>query len=163
MNLPAGRQVPAPQQVLPVSGNVNLAKYNPVNKKYFLSLTCLFIALLVTFSSCAQTKDSTIIGTWIIDSADVKAPPDLPLNSFDKKTVVGQVYTFNADGSFLKDNLPGGNYSITKEGNRVFLTFLMGQMGITTRSEIIELTQKTLVYKMDYGNLVFTIHSIRKL
>ena len=134
-----------------------------LNKKYLIDFTCVSILILfVAFSSCGQTKDSTIIGTWIIDSADVKAPPDFPSETFKKESVIGQVYTFNADNTFLKDNLPAGKYSVTKEGNKVFLTFLMEHMGITTRSEIIELTPKILLYKMDYGNIVFTIHAIRK-
>ena len=134
-----------------------------IKKKYFIDLIGILILILfIGSSSFGQTKNATIIGTWIIDSVDVKASSNIPTDPFKKESVIGQVYTFNSDSTFLKDNLPGGKYSITKEGDKVFLTFLMEHMGVTTKSEIVELTSKTLTYKMDYGTIVFTIHSIRK-
>ncbi|MEP6676089.1 MAG: hypothetical protein ABJA78_13085 [Ferruginibacter sp.] len=136
-------------------------KIHDIKKNY----TALFFsAIFFLFVSCTTHQQPLIIGNWELQSAEIKPADAMPGNPDDVK---GQLYSFNEDNSFYKTDPKNGHkkkgaYKITKENNRSFLTFTDLSFPVDTKSEIIKLDQTSLILKIDFGNVIYTMSFVRK-
>ena len=107
------------------------------------------IASVVCFSSCSQTPQEMLVGTWKIDQIETDQEiPDDQKEFYDKMMEDlknNSSFTFNADGTMLtkvEDQENKGEWKISEDGT----TLTVKESGRETSSTIKELTSEKLTF-----------------
>lgn len=133
------------------------------------SLIFLILAVLITiFSACSPDPNQLILGEWKVDNIESNQviEPDQK-EMFDKmmeEMKQNTTFVFKNDGvveSIFGDQVTKGKWSITEKDGKLILTNeeVGGQ---TTTSELLELTDKKMVFKEEENEVFTTITLVKK-
>jgi hypothetical protein len=129
---------------------------------YYFLLISFVLSLALLISSCNNNKGELIYGNWIIDSVSRKSGIDTnrEIENNLKQSLIGATMIFYKDNTYKSSTSgrsPREGFSITKKGNNTSLNFLNQPPGVHIGSDVLILTERELLIKMNDGENEYTI------